>query len=494
MNWDTKKRWLQRNPVTVARHIDFIFEQLWGKVLLSGAHPIGQIFNYDLRKEMQGRGTAHFHAAVHIQGAPILDKDSDQSFAEFADKHISCCLPDKDLEPELFKLVQSRQTHHHTRSCKRRKDSCCRYSFPKPPSDTTVIARVPDQTASDMSSINSFALDILLKMYQYLTTAYDKSNMSTLGDILSEIGVSRHDYEAALKISQRRTRLVMKRSPQDIYINNYNPTILKCLRSNMDIQMITSIWACIAYITSYMCKPEKTMSELMRKASKESADKNIKDRMYDIANQLRKGREVSHHEAIMRVLSIPLRRSNIPVTFISTDYKENRTRILKSSSVLQTLKDDDRNIYVPGVHEKYAARPSNLEDICLAEFAANYVTASSKQDDEDIDEYDPDHIVGVIKLQNNFGRMRKRQNPQVIRYHFISKQNDPEQYHHRLLLLYKPWRDETELKIDSYTETFKNFQSELTPTIKKFEPFYDEVDNVIENFDPMSFCQKLGNK
>lgn len=38
------------------------------------------------------------------------------------------------------------------------------------------------------------------------------------------------------------------------------------------------------------------MSELMQKASKEANDKGITDK--NIANQLRKGREVSHHEAI----------------------------------------------------------------------------------------------------------------------------------------------------------------------------------------------------
>ncbi|WAQ96597.1 hypothetical protein MAR_029287 [Mya arenaria] len=55
MNWDTKRMWLQRNPVTAARHIDYIFEQLWGKVILSGLHPVGEVLNYDLRKEMQGQ-------------------------------------------------------------------------------------------------------------------------------------------------------------------------------------------------------------------------------------------------------------------------------------------------------------------------------------------------------------------------------------------------------------------------------------------------------
>ena len=139
MNWQTKKNWLQRNPVTVARHIDFIFQQLWDKVILSGIHPVGQILNFDLRKEMQGRGTAHFHAALHVKNAPVLDKDSDKAFTSFADKYISCSLPDENAESELFNLVISRQRHHHTRTCKKKKGVKCRFSYPRPPSTHTGI-------------------------------------------------------------------------------------------------------------------------------------------------------------------------------------------------------------------------------------------------------------------------------------------------------------------------------------------------------------------
>jgi hypothetical protein len=115
----------------------------------------------------------------------------------------------------------------------------------------------------------------------------------------------------------------MKGSTLDIYINKYNPLILKCLQSKMDIQLITSVWACIANIASYICKPEQAMSELMRKASKEANNKTIRDKLFSIGNTLRKGREVSHHEAIMRILSIPLRRSSTPVQSIATDYRKD---------------------------------------------------------------------------------------------------------------------------------------------------------------------------
>ena len=70
----------------------------------------------------------------------------------------------------------------------------------------------------------------------------------------------------------------MKRSIQEIDVNNYNPVLLKELRANMDIQYITGVWACFAYLTSYMCKPERTMSELMKKTSTEASDDGIQDK------------------------------------------------------------------------------------------------------------------------------------------------------------------------------------------------------------------------
>ena len=51
MNWFTKMNYLKRHPVTVAREIDYLFQQLGGKVILSGMYPIGQILNFDDRRK-----------------------------------------------------------------------------------------------------------------------------------------------------------------------------------------------------------------------------------------------------------------------------------------------------------------------------------------------------------------------------------------------------------------------------------------------------------
>ena len=48
--------------------------------------------------------------------------------------------------------------------------------------------------------------------------------------------------------------------------------------------------------------------------------------------------------------------------------------IFKKTEILESLDDDDENIYQTSLIDRYAARPPVLEDLCLAKFAANYST------------------------------------------------------------------------------------------------------------------------
>ena len=46
----------------------------------------------------------------------------------------------------------------------------------------------------------------------------------------------------------------------------------------MNLQFVTGVYAMLTYLTSYLCKPEHTISKLVKKASKEPYGKNIKNR------------------------------------------------------------------------------------------------------------------------------------------------------------------------------------------------------------------------
>ena len=121
MDWSKKERYLTRNPVAVARQIGYIFKQLWGKVILSGRHPAGQILNFDDKREFQNRGTEALYALIHIADGPKIEENEERELVRFIDKYITCALPDDRKYPELSNLVKKVKTHCHTTTCRKKK-------------------------------------------------------------------------------------------------------------------------------------------------------------------------------------------------------------------------------------------------------------------------------------------------------------------------------------------------------------------------------------
>ena len=109
----------------------------------------------------------------------------------------------------------------------------------------------------------------------------------------------------------------------------------------------------LTYLTSYLCKPEHAMSKLMKKASKEAYGKDIKGKMLSIGNTFLTKCKVSTLAAIKRVLSLPMRHSNIDVLYVPTGLKKNRTRMLKSLSTLEKMHPDDTNVFASNIIDKY---------------------------------------------------------------------------------------------------------------------------------------------
>ena len=79
----------------------------------------------------------------------------------------------------------------------------------------------------------------------------------------------------------------LKRKPNELRINNYNPACLKAWRANMDIQFVLDVYACAMYIVSYISKAQKGMRELLWQACAEARKGNssIKQQVRDIGNK-----------------------------------------------------------------------------------------------------------------------------------------------------------------------------------------------------------------
>ena len=200
-------------------------------------------------------------------------------------------------------------------------------------------------------------------------------------------------------------------------INNYNPAVLRAWRANMDIQFILDAYACVMYMTSYMMKSERAMGELLKQVVKETRGDDIRTQLSKLGTTFLNHREVSAQETAFRLLSMPLKRQSRKVVFINTDPKNERATMTKPLSAINSLEDDDEDLYQTSLIDHYAARPDTLENMCLAEFAANYTADSytcrnddgsehtANAMDEPDDEPDRRHI---IHLKNGTGKMHKR--------------------------------------------------------------------------------------
>ena len=418
MNMSNKERinWLKRNPVTVARQVDYLFTKFLGPtVIMSGMHPIGQILNYDEKREFQMRGVEHPHCALHVKDAPKLDENSDNEVVDFIDKFITCSLPDENTEPELHELVTSRLSHKHTFTCRKKKGVRCRFNAPWPPSKTTRIIRGENLSREEVKKSKR----VVDKVLHEITSMQYGLNDVILEDILDFCRISEEEYENAMDTMQRNTTILYKRQANEINVVPYNTVLLTLLRSNMNIQFVTGSYGLLTYLTAYMCKDDKNMSELMKKASKEAASGDIRGKLKKVGNVFVKNREVGIHEATKRVLSGPFRRSNLQTIYIPTGPQNERIRMLKPKYILDLMSSDDVNVFATNMVEKYSSRPDILEDICYADFATTY---KSKNVDDTPDE---DHIknytnpvdidveelqldMEIITLKNGLGKMQKR--------------------------------------------------------------------------------------
>ena len=121
----------------------------------------------------------------------------------------------------------------------------------------------------------------------------------------------------------------------------------------------------------------------------------------------------------------------------------------------------------------------SVNNMCRAEFAAYYYKDYKSDVSETIDaqpEILSDDIIAQlhenlnhsiflpakIRLMNGKEVMKCRKVKAVIRYHTPNKTKEPEQYFHHLLMLYYPWRQETELLGNEQTYMSKFYEPEVT--------------------------------
>ena len=439
MDWLTKAEYFRLNPVPVDQMFENRVESFFSDFLMSKAEPLGPISEHIEKIEFQVRGTPHAHCLLWVKDAPKVDKNSDEEVCDFVDKYINGKIPHQIPENEDIRdLVLKLQTHRHNSCCRKGGRSSCRFNFPRSPSTRTVIARSVDVTSPDYVDPKDYR-----HIMQIIQTHIEKQDGLSLQEILEKESIDEELYLKCLQSSSLRgTSVILERDIEDCNTNNCNLDCIKLWRANMDIQYVADPYSCIMYVLSYVMKCENGMSEILKRVGKEFKDETIQNQMKKILSTFANKREVSVHEAVKRVLSQWLFRKSRTVVHVNSHPKEERHRMPKSQFELACMEDDDEDVFMSSVHDLYSSRPDNMNDICLAQFVSEYKKSDIR------------NKKAIALKDQKLGCIIKRTKDAVLRTHRFSDE-DYRFYYSKLLLFY-PWRIESELKgnYGSYYEKY----------------------------------------
>ena len=161
-------------------------------------------------------------------------------------------------------------------------------------------------------------------------------NKITIDDILIDAKIaenlktSKQLYYEALGVSKRGKIVILKRTVQEMWVNNYNPEWILAWNGNMDIQMCLDFFAICTYITDYYTKDETgTMTHLI-KAVKECHGKGQKETMRALANEFSSHRQVGESEAYYKLFpELHLTESSVKTVFAPGGFPHNRHVFLR---------------------------------------------------------------------------------------------------------------------------------------------------------------------
>lgn len=356
------------------------------------------------------------------------------------------CSSDGTLFSDLIQL----QIHRHSRTCQKKADRICRFGYPLPPLNRTLVLEPLDTDVEKYKKMYE-------KVQKKMNTEKEGFDM-TFEQFLSDgIEMSEEDYIKCIRSSLKAPKVFLKRTPKDIRVNMYNEAVLRAWKANTDIQFVLDPYACAMYIVSYISKSHRGMSALLYAAAKEARNGNmdLKRQVRHIGNVFFNSVEVSAQEAVYLVLQMPLTKSTRDVVFINTLEPNKRIQLLKEKRALDEMPESSIDIVADNAIKRYSKRPKCFANWCLADYISQLEIVYPEDYDNscsaahDINEDDELHLMEVfsdeqiVVLLKNGIKIRKRQNPKVIRYVRFNRKSDEENYFREKILLFLPWRNET---------------------------------------------------
>ena len=181
--------------------------------------------------------------------------DNNSEIEQFVDKYITCNTD--HLDPELVKVHR----HYHTRSCRKRKNSHCRYNFPIPLMRAT---RIIDSLSLEDNVVAEKSKSLLefLKQGEF-------DELMSFDDFLTEINLSKDEYIQAIQCTLKQPTIFLKRNLSHIWKNNFSKDMPVMWNANTYAQYILNAYVAASYCTSYMTKVDKSMTSAFRRICKE---------------------------------------------------------------------------------------------------------------------------------------------------------------------------------------------------------------------------------
>lgn len=494
---------IRRDPVTCAQYFENRVRAVFALLKTEGS-PFAPytLDDFYIRVEFQHRGSPHVHCLLWLKNAPKYDLTNPASIEEcirFINTYISCSKD--DAETTLLEY----QTHKHTFACKRMVNgrAVCRFGFPVPPMSETRILR-PLGEGEKTEELKARAK----RIQAHLETMGRSTQESTLNfyEFLEELQLTEDEYLQAIRVPLKSSKIFLRRAPNEIKINAYNPSMMKLYKANMDIQFVLDPYACIAYILNYINKANRGMSKLMRQIIAETRQGNLthKERCRVICNKFVNAVEISAQEATYYILGLSVSRCSRKVVFINTSPSEERVRMVRADEELRQLDPEDTNVLSSNYLNYYAVRHTDLENISLAEIVARYelkfpprANAAANRDEPDDDEEGNNDVLGNFgdndgdndenneeradgrnfPMRGRRGSHRLRDTLKVIRYRRYLREQDEANFFREQLMLFYPWRnEETELININHEQVYYDNLEAIQTVRQMFIPDDNEVD------------------
>jgi len=202
-----------------------------------------------------------------------------------------------------------------------------------------------------------------------------------------------------------------------------------------------------------------------------------------------------------------LRKTYPVVKFINTNLPEKRFRACCSEEEILDLPEESTNVYKRNMLDRYTERPDKnfnkgkfavVDKLCFAEFYAYYYLDLSKWTENDCqpevleDEViEKNHDVNVLPatiplMSEKKEKLKCRKVKAVLRYHVPNHDKKPEEYAHHILMMYYPFRSESELcQTESGTYAEKLLEPDVIAVVNenklKIEPCSELVDDALSN-------------